>query len=208
MAWMWRTDLTWLLFAALMLLPLQVEAQKAARTSLFCCENAAGAPVCGDPMPRACYGRAYREISPGGMVVRRVEAPLSNAERAERKAAKQAHKLAEAEALRHQRYDDALLDTYRSLDELDESEARAVADIELGIADLRARLHSLQIERAELQNEAAKSRELSVVEDEIASYERLIRARDREIQGVHKRYAEERRRYAELIAEPLSTERP
>ncbi|HLW04524.1 MAG TPA: hypothetical protein VKY38_02970 [Azoarcus sp.] len=207
MAWMWRTDQSSLLLAALMLLPLQADAQKAGRTSLFCCESAAGVPVCGEPMPRACYGRAYREISPGGLVVRRVEAPLSSTERAELKAAKQARNLEQAEALRHQRYDEALLETYRSLDELDKSEARAVADIEQGLADLRERLYRLEVERAEL-GENATQNQMRVVEDEIASYERLIEAREGEIKDILKRYAEERRRYAELIAEPDSANRP
>ena len=41
--------------------------------NIYCCEDANGRSVCGDVLPVQCYGRAYREISPQG-IVRRVVA--------------------------------------------------------------------------------------------------------------------------------------
>ena len=53
----------------------QAQAQAGGRTT-YCCD-VGGQPVCGDILPAACYGRAYREISPSGLVRRTVAAPLT-----------------------------------------------------------------------------------------------------------------------------------
>ena len=51
-------------------------AQPAGAASIYCCD-VGGQPVCGDILPAACYGRAYREMSPSGIVRRTVPAPLT-----------------------------------------------------------------------------------------------------------------------------------
>ena len=54
---------------------MQAQAQAGGRTT-YCCD-VGGQPVCGDILPAACYGRAYREMSPSGLVRRTVAAPLT-----------------------------------------------------------------------------------------------------------------------------------
>ncbi|HRG71572.1 MAG TPA: hypothetical protein PLH95_08025, partial [Thauera aminoaromatica] len=51
-------------------------AQQSGGASIYCCD-VGGQPVCGDILPAACYGRAYREMSPSGIVRRTVPAPLT-----------------------------------------------------------------------------------------------------------------------------------
>ena len=61
-------------------------AQQSGGASIYCCD-VGGQPVCGDILPAACYGRAYREMSPSGTVRRTVAAPLTPDEIAQRAAA-------------------------------------------------------------------------------------------------------------------------
>ena len=60
---------------ALAVSPGTIAAQPSA-AAIYCCD-VGGQPVCGDILPAACYGRAYREVSPSGIVRRVVPAPLS-----------------------------------------------------------------------------------------------------------------------------------
>ena len=62
--------------------PGEVRAQTTTAKIVYCCD-VGGQPVCGDILPAACYGRAYREVSPSGLVRRTVAAPLTPEEIAE-----------------------------------------------------------------------------------------------------------------------------
>ncbi|MDV7395017.1 hypothetical protein RZS08_26770, partial [Arthrospira platensis SPKY1] len=92
---------------ALAFLPGESAAQAGGRT-IYCCD-VGGQPVCGDILPAACYGRAYREMSPSGVVRRVVAAPLTPEEIARRSEAERQHRAAEADRLRQLRLDQALL---------------------------------------------------------------------------------------------------
>ena len=89
-------------------------AQPAGAASIYCCD-VGGQPVCGDILPAACYGRAYREMSPSGIVRRSVPAPLTADEIAQRAAAEHKRRAEEAERMRQLRLDQALLETYRDM---------------------------------------------------------------------------------------------
>ena len=70
----------------LLLLALVGPASSLAAPSIFCCNNEAGRQVCGDVLPSACYGRAYRELGYTGRTARTVEAPLTGEQRVQRAA--------------------------------------------------------------------------------------------------------------------------
>lgn len=208
MAWALRSKAG--LSALLLLLPVLALAQGADSRNIYCCESEQGQSVCADVLPLACYGRAYREISPRGAVLRSVAAPLTPAEAA-RLEAENRRKAREEAVLRQQRrFDAALLETYRSLEEIDVREERALADVDSSIADIRRRQKELAAEREELEQRIEGFAPEPVPEvlqharravgAEYASYERVLVAKLAERAAVVERYATDRRRYAELMA--------
>ena len=186
----------------------QAQAPAGGRTT-YCCD-VGGQPVCGDILPAACYGRAYREISPSGLVRRTVAAPLTPQEIAERAAVERERRAAEAERVRSARLDQALLETYRSLEDLDSRRDRELRDLDRTIRALRARESEL-IERqnsliAEATNTdksavaASLEADIGVLDSEIAAQSSIIAAKLRERNAVVERFEEHRRRYVELTA--------
>lgn len=205
MAWV---SLPSMLIVALLLWPALTSAQGNSR-NIYCCENAEGRSICGDVLPLACYGRAYREISPRGSVVRSVAAPLTAAEAARLEAENRIRERKEAEQRQQRRFDSALLETYRSLEDIDTREARAVEDVDTTIVDIRKRQTELEAERAMLERRIAEAgaevppslrHARRAVDAEHASYVRILEAKRSEKRAVLERYATDRRRYAELMA--------
>jgi len=183
------------LLVALAALPPAAPAQ-ASRT-IYCCEAPNGTTTCADTLPPVCYGRAYREISQG-IVRRHVAAPLTPQEIAKRDAEAQRRKDEEARLLKQRRVDQALLQTYTSLADIDNREERAVAEVEQGIEPLRVREAELLAERERRAEGGAGA--LQAVDAELASLRTVVEVKKREIEAIRARFAADRRRYAELIA--------
>lgn len=198
-----RTDL---LLLALLALPFGAQAQ-GGRT-IFCCEDDAGRPACGDKLPAVCFGKAYREISPQGTVRRYVAAPLTAEEIARRQAMERQQKADEARALQQRRLDEALLQTYASINDLDAQRDRSLADADKSMQEQRRRLEELEARRQKLAEEEAFYRdqelprelanELRVIEAEIAAQRVVLDTKTRELEIIRSRFDENRRRYLEL----------
>lgn len=186
--------------------PLAASAQSAGRT-IYCCD-VGGQPVCGDMLPTACYGRAYREMSPAGTIRRQVPAPLTAEEIARRDEAIRQRKAAEAIALKQRRLDQALLDAYPSADEIEARRDRAVSELDRTIADLR--LHEVQLlarKQVLTQDAAAYSgktlpvelaENIRTMDAELAAQRSIIDAKQRERDAIKVRFDEDLRRYLEL----------
>ncbi|WP_332670632.1 hypothetical protein [Aromatoleum sp.] len=193
-----------LFLVALATLPVAMPAP--ASGTIYCCEDANRRPICADTLPPACYGRAYREISSQGHVRRHVAAPLTPEEAAKRDAEAQRRKDEEARRLKQRRVDQALLQTYTSLTDIDNREARAVAEVERDIEPIRVREAELAAERRRLAEtggdpEAARpSATLQALDAELASLRTVVDVKQREIEAIRARFAADRRRYAELLA--------
>lgn len=181
--------------------------------TIYCCKDAGDRTMCADILPPACYGRAYREISPQGHVRRRVAAPPSAEEIARRDAEAQRRRDAETRALKQRRLDQALLETYRSLEDIDERQDRALAGVEPGLRQAREREAELLATRARVVaagtgGDGARAREaaarLQAIDGELASLRSVIAAKMRESEAIRERFAADRRRYAELIADSQS----
>lgn len=210
-----RTETGWAVLAAVAVLgalPVAAQAQAQAQPggrSIYCCD-VGGQPVCGDILPAACYGRAYREMSPSGLIRRTVAAPLTPEEIAARAAVERERRAAEADRARKLRLDQALLETYRSLHDLDSRRDRELRDLDRSIQALRARESEL-IERQHTligeathtdKSEVAASLEsdIGLLDSEIAAQSSIIAAKLRERSAVVERFEEHRRRYVELTA--------
>jgi hypothetical protein len=191
-------------------------AQTGART-IYCCE-VGGQPICGDVLPAACYGRAYREISPQGTLRREFQAPLTAEEVARRDEELRRRRAHEAEVLKQQRLDRALLETYRDLGDLDARRDRALADLDRSIATLRQRETDLiERQRALIQEAAGQdarsvrqeiSEDIRNIDGEIMAQRSVIDVKVREREAVRSRFDEDRRRYIELTAPAVKSSYP
>ncbi|HRP22369.1 MAG TPA: hypothetical protein PLF79_05285 [Thauera sp.] len=188
--------------------PGEAAAQEGGRT-IYCCD-VGGQPVCGDILPAACYGRAYREMSPSGVVRRTVSAPLTAEEIARRAETERQRRAEEADRLRQLRLDQALLETYRSLKDLDSRRDRELRDLDRSIRELRERESELIERQQVLIGEATRTEDSGVaasleedirtLDSEIVTQSRIIAAKLRERNAVLDRFEEHRRRYVELIS--------
>ena len=200
---------TWLrssVFAVLLGLPLLAAAQGS--RNIYCCQSASGQSICGDVLPQACFGREYREISPRGLVVRVVAAPLTAEERARLAEQQRLQAIEEEERERQRRIDTALLETYRSREDIDRREASSLADIDAVIRDIRQRLVELDDEQEQLDaliaslspDQVTNRHRLarSDIDNERATYQRLLESKIKEREAVRERYAADRKRFLEI----------
>lgn len=175
--------------------------------TIYCCD-VGGRPVCGDILPAACYGRAYREMSPSGVVRRTVAAPLTPEEIAQRRALERQRRAEEAARLQQLRMDQALVETYRNLADLDNRRDRELRELDQSIRALRERESELIARQRALieeathteQSELAASLEsdIRVLDSEIAAQSSVIAAKLRERSAVVERFEEHRSRFIAL----------
>jgi hypothetical protein len=180
----------------------------AAASNIFCCQDERGRKVCGDLVPAACFGRAYEEIGANGAVVRRIEAPLTAAQRAQKETEERKRKEAEAEAKEQSRLDAALLQTYGSEADIDTARQRAEAEARAAIKTAEAKIDDAGKRRKKLDDEAefykkkplpaelAKS--LKENDMEVIAQKALIEARTKDLEAIHIRFEEEKLRYRAL----------
>ena len=175
---------------------------------IYCCNDERGKQVCGDILPPACVGRAYREISAGGMTMRQVEAPMTVEQRAAR-AAEERRKKEEAEMAREQhRLDQALLQTYGTEADIDLMRQRAEADVAVSIKAAMTKIDEAKLRRKKFEEEAEfyKKRTLPPeiykglkdADFEIEAQENLIAAKQKEMGTIKAKYDEDKRRYLDL----------
>jgi len=208
-----RSGLT--LLAALAVFAGAPAAQAAGK--LYCCADASGKQVCGDLMPQECYGRAYREVGESGRTVRNIEAPLTAEQRAERAAEDARRKVEEAEMKEQQRKDQALLNTYGSVRDIDAMRERALGDVEKSIAAAETRIAEIKAQRVKFQNEAEfyKKKQLppeiqkglNDADYEIKAQQSIIEAKNKETEIIHEKYDEDKRRYLDLSRRGVVSDR-
>ena len=177
--------------------------------NFYCCVDANGKQVCGDLLPQACYGRAYRELGPNGQTLRNVEAPLTAEQRATR-SAEEAQRKVEEEILREKhRKDQALLNTYGSEKDIEFMRLRAKADVQKSINAAEAKIVEIRTERKVFENEAEfyKKKKLPPevqkglrdADYEIKVQEYLIESKKKELDLIRIKYDEDLRRYQEIV---------
>lgn len=201
------------LFAQLALIALCSAGHAAAAGTLFCCADESGKQVCGDILPQACYGRAYRELGESGRTTRHVEAPLTAEQRALR-AAEEVRRKADEEVLREQkRKDRALLDTYGTEKDIETLRHRAEQDVNLSIKAAQDKIAEAHKKREKLENEAEfyKKKQLPAevekgmrdVDYEIKAQESVIESKKKDLETIRAKFDEDRRRFLELSRRPV-----
>lgn len=125
-----------------------------AQAQLYVCTDARGRTITGDRPPPECADRQVRELRSDGSVRRTIEPPMT----AEQKAAREAEakrQREEADKQRAQmRRDLALLETYASEAEIEDTRNRALGSRQQIIDRALKRIEDHQRERKKLDNEA------------------------------------------------------
>jgi DNA repair exonuclease SbcCD ATPase subunit len=199
-----RLGSVWMLLTVAML-PAAAMAQGA---MTYCCTDDGGKKVCSDVLPKQCYGRAYREINAQGVTTRRIDAPLSAEQRAQKEADAKKAKEEEVRRLEQDRKNRALLATYPTEQDIDYARDRAVADIDKAVNELQEKQAELTKRKKQLEAEAefykkkpmppqlqAQMREN---EAEMKVQQAAVEGKQKEIATVKSRYEEEKTRYREL----------
>jgi Domain of unknown function (DUF4124) len=184
-------------------------ATSASAGTIYCCIDARGYRTCGDTLPQICYGRSYTEIVNGiPHVVPPTPTPEQRAERAaEAKAQQEAHRA----ALSEQRRNQALLDSYSSVADIDYMRDRSLAGLEREVKQGQEHVVTLEKRKAALDKQAAAygrkpvpgelSGKIQTVADELLDQQRVMQTKRQEIDQIRAKFAAEKKRYLELTGQ-------
>jgi len=174
------------------------------------CKGTDGKKYYGQTIPQACFGQPLELINKQGMVVKRIDpegeekARLAKEAEAEKKREMEA---AQRDDLRRNR---ALLATYTSEKDIEESRNRALRDhqkqvqeVERRIGDIKKRQERFEKDLA-VYKEAGKGEPPARLREEIVNasidlkaQQGLLDAKKKETVGINARYDEDKRRYQE-----------
>jgi hypothetical protein len=187
-----------------------------AQVRSYRCVTKGGRKYYGSTIPPQCTGELVEALSAQGMMLFRIEPPLTPEQRAARES--EAKKAAEAEAARREaakaaevqaRRDRALLQTYTDEEDIERVRQRALASNREAAAQVEARIAQLRQRQDKLAQEAAKYKDASetphkfqqdvkAVAYDLSLQEQLLDSRRNEAAEINARYDEEKRKYREL----------
>lgn len=180
---------------------------------IFCCHDESGRNLCGDILPSACYGRAYRELGESAASSRLVDAPLTAEQKAQRAADEQRRKEQERLANEQRRRDQALLNTYGSEKDIELMRARAERDLGVSIKAAEDRILDIRKQRKRFEDEAEfyKNRQLPAeiakglrdADFEIRAQQSVIESKKKDQEMIRLKYDEDLRRFVELSRRQL-----
>ena len=183
----------------------------AAERTTYCCSDEQGRQICSDILPQACWGRAYREIDARGLTVRRVEAPLTPEQRAQRDAEARRKQEQERLAYEKRKRNQALLDAYGSERDIEMVRDRTLGEIQKSVDQayeryaVAAKLQKALSEEMEFyRRKPAPKLLLDAIRDnesELRAHASVIEAKQKELDATRAKYDQERRRYIELTRE-------
>jgi hypothetical protein len=186
----------------------------------FCCNDATGKQTCGDILPAACYGRAYRELGGNGMTVRHVDAPLTPEQRAQIALEEEQRRQLEEQRKEQQRKDAALLATYSAENDIELMREASLADVRKAISNAEGRISEFRARRDKFAAEAALHKGkgspppevlkgIENAEQEIQLQEQVIVTRQSEVAIIRAKYDQDLQRYREIKRQQaLSTVKP
>jgi len=196
--------------AALMLAPLVASAQPKEQYT-YRCTGKDGKKYYGQTIPQSCVGLPMELINKQGMVVKRIDpegeekARLAKEAEAERKREMEA---AEKDAVRRNR---ALLATYTSEKDIQDSRARALRDHQRQVQEVEGRIDELKKRQARfekdlaLYKEAGKGEppsrlkeEVTNVQIDLKAQQSLLDAKKKEADVINARYDDDLARYRQV----------
>ncbi len=192
--------------AAIAAAPLAAEAQS------YRCVGKDGKKYYGSTIPQQCIGLPIEELSPQGVVIRRIDPQATAAERAAKEAEDEKRKKEAAAAKEDRRRAQALLATYTSEKDIEQARARALEDNQKAVKEIETRVGSLQKRLAEQKKEleffqgktkppAKLNEDIKNTEIDLQAQGGLLTAKKKEVDAINARYDEDKRLYRELAGQ-------
>jgi hypothetical protein len=175
----------------------------AGKESLFCCGR-----VCGDSLPEACRGQTYKVFDGKGNLLRVVGPPLTPEQKAAKAAEEERQKVLEAQRLEQRRKDQALLQTYTSMEDIDRAQARAEVEVATALKGAEAKIAEAKKKRQKLDSEmefykkstppAELQKALRENEHEIKTQQELLDVKKKDFESITAKYDQDRQRFIQL----------
>lgn len=179
-----------------------------AQSHMYKCTDSKGKPYYTDRPPAECTGKELDELSKQGMVVKKREAALTPEQLAAREAEEKRKKEAADAAREVKRKNDALLNTYASVKDIEDGRQRALKqslqaakDIQKRIDDARKLAAKLASDKEFYVNKPIPKKLSDDIKDneiDLASQQGALAAKKKELSEINAKYDEDKRRYLEL----------
>lgn len=192
-----------LVIAAFAAAPLAAEAQS------YRCVGKDGKRYYGSIVPPECAGRPVEQLSPQGLVIKRIDPEGSEKERKAKEAEAAAKREQETAAKEAERRNRALLATYTSVEDVDAARARAIADNKKALAQIEERIASTRKRQTgyekELEFYTGKNKppaklleDIQAVQLELKEHQASYESKKKEVDAINQKYDEDKKRYTEL----------
>lgn len=189
--------------AVLMLAPLAADAQA------YRCVGKDGKRYYGSIVPQECAGRPVEQLSPQGMVIKRIDPEGSEKERLAKEAEAAKKREDDAAAKEAARRNRALLATYASESDIEEARSRALADNQKAVDEAESRIAAIRKRQTGFEKElefyqgrnkppAKLADDMKSAEDDLKAAQDSLAAKQKEVEGINAKYDEDRKRYSEL----------
>ena len=197
--------------AALMIVPLVAQAQSDEQYT-YRCTGKDNKKYYGQTIPVPCIGQPLGLINKQGMVVKRIDPEGEEKARVAKEAEAQKKREMEIAQKDAQRRHRALLATYTSEKDIEESRTRALREHQKQVEEVEGRIDAIRKRQArhekdlELYKDGGKgaaparlTEEVTNAEIDLKAQETLLAAKKKEAESINARYDEDRRRYQEAI---------
>jgi hypothetical protein len=199
------------MLAALMIAPLAAQAQVTYR-----CTGTDGKRYYGSTIPMQCVGRVVEQLNAQGLVIRRIDPEGEEKEREAKAAAAAKAKDEEAATREESRRNRALLATYTSERDIDDTRARALADNRDVVQQMETKIDALKKRRAGFDKElefyqdkkgSAKPptkllEDINTVDLDIKAQQDLLAAKKKDVDVINAKYDQDKKRYLQLTRRP------
>lgn len=182
------------------------------------CQDSQGNTYYTDRPPQECLGKGMEELSKRGLVVKKYEGTLTPEQQAARAAEEKRKKEEQERALEEKRKNQALLNTYSSEKDIEDSRGRALKQVEQATKAIEQRIAAAHKRTKKLESEKefyVKKPLPKKLKDDIRNNEidlkvqrDALAAKQKERDEVNAKYDEDKRRYLELTgAKPKTSAR-
>jgi hypothetical protein len=205
-----RAQLTVVATAALLAVPGVALAQRADGQLTYRCTGHDGKRYYGSAIPDACVGKPVEMINKQGLVVRRIDPEGEEKAKQAKEAAEAKRREEEAAVKDIQRRNRALLATYTSEKDIEESRQRDLRNHEKGVLEVQKRIDDLKKRQVQFQKEldlfkssgkgeppTRLKEEITNAQIDLKAQETLLEAKKKEALAINARYDEDKKRFRE-----------
>lgn len=207
-----RSHLAVLAAAAVMAAPVAALAQSKSGEYTYRCTGNDGKKYYGSTIPSACLGRPLELMNKQGLMVKRIDPEGDEKARIAKEAEAEKKRELEAANREAQRRNRALLATYTSEKDIEDSRNRDLRNHDKGVQEVLKRIEDIKKRQQQFQrelalfNEAGKGSPPARLQEEITNAEidlkaaqSLLEAKKKETQAINARYDDDKRRYQEAV---------